>query len=388
VPASLPPAVRALADAAASLARTAPTTRVALAQLSGLIDPASVPKAIREEVAAELAAAVAGIEPLGGKEAEAILKRAWGAAPAKVLDDFDATPFAVGATSQRHRGELDGDPIEIEVQRPGIAAAIRADLALLDALSGPIRAAFPRVDTGALLREVRGTVLDELDLEHVAGQQRQVARALRRVEGLTVPMPVTEHCAPDVLVAAALDGPTLADATGVADAGAVARVLIAAHVSAARDAGIALTDTRPEDVVLLGDGQVGLRRAGVSATVDPERVALALDTLDALRDDDADAFTGALAEAEVLDPEAGQDAFALARKVLGPLVRGSATLDAAALAAVGERGGRNVGAGIRVAMAVRPGSGDAALARSAGQLVAVLARLEATKDWVALVRAA
>ena len=170
----------------------------------------------------------------------------------------------------------------------------------------------------------------------------------------------------------------------VKDPGAIARVLIAAHVSAACDAGLALTDTRPEDVVLLSNGGVGLRRAGVSAAVDRMRVGLALGALGALRENDASAFVAALAEAGILDAEAAHDAFALAQQVIGPLVRGPAKLDAAALAAVGERAGRTVGAGIRIAVAARPGPGDPALARSAGQLLATLARLEATEDWVAL----
>jgi hypothetical protein len=72
------------------------------------------------------------------------------------------------------------------------------------------------------------------------------------------------------------------------------------------------------------------------------------------------------------------------RSVLGALLDGPATLDAAALLALGERARDETPALARLAMASAPRPEDLALGRTLGQLVAVLARLGAREDWVTL----
>jgi hypothetical protein len=72
------------------------------------------------------------------------------------------------------------------------------------------------------------------------------------------------------------------------------------------------------------------------------------------------------------------------RELLGELVNGPARLDDAALAAMGERTIARLGPLVALAGSVDPDPADLWLARMAGQLVAVLAHLEVTEDWVAL----
>ena len=59
-------------------------------------------------------------------------------------------------------------------------------------------------------------------------------------------------------------------------------------------------DPHPADIVILGGGRVGLRRAGIAAPVDRERVGLVLAALHALADEDVDAFADSVAAAGVL----------------------------------------------------------------------------------------
>jgi predicted unusual protein kinase regulating ubiquinone biosynthesis (AarF/ABC1/UbiB family) len=381
----LPAALRALLEAGWALAGRAPSARVGLARAAGIVDPDGLPRSIREPVMRELESArAAACEPLDARTVERELKHAWGRPPGKVLDDFDPEPLAVRAAAQTHRGVAHGAAVAIRVRRPGLDRALRADLALLDALAAPLGAALPKADTRALLRSGREQTLDELDFEHEASTHRRVARVLRDIDGLVVPRVHAELCTESVFTAALLAGTTLADGARPQDAGAAARVLVAAHVTAAR-AGIALLDARPGHVVVLEDGGIGLLGAGLARPVDRDRVGLALDALSALRAGDAGELARAVAQAGVLSHDDAATAHGLARSALGPLATGEAKLDAAALRAVVGRAAGSARELFALVPRAAPLPDDLWLARAAAQLLATLARLEATADWPGLV---
>jgi predicted unusual protein kinase regulating ubiquinone biosynthesis (AarF/ABC1/UbiB family) len=379
-----PPALRALLEATASLARTAPSAQLALATLHALVDPAVVPHAVRGPVVAALDRAEARAPgPLGAREVERLLRAAWGRPPARVLDAMELDrPLRAGPLGQVHDARLEGEAVTVEVRRPGLERTVRGDLALLDGLAAPLGAAFPALDAGAWLRALRAQALDELDLEHAAGLQRRVRRALRDVPGVVVPAVHSELATPDVLVAERLDGPTLAQERP-ADAASVARALVGAHVAAAR-AGIVPVDARPEHVVLLADDGIGLLGTGAAAPVRPERVDGLLAALGAVRDDDPAALGRALADLGLLDARDAPDALALAREVLGELADGPARLDAGLLAAAGGRALDALPALFALARRAAALAEDAPPARALGQLALVLARLEASEDWARL----
>ena len=383
----LPPALATLVDVGAALARQAPSARIAIVRAGGLADPAAMTPALREAVEREVAAAHEAVcVELSRRDVERILRDAWGRPPGKVLDDLDPEPLAVRPAAQVHRGELDGTPVAVKVRRPGVERAVRNDLALLDALAAPLRAAFPRLDAAAVLRDVRELALDELDFEHEASQQRRVARAVRDVPGIVVPRPHLELSEEVVLVSDLLDGATLADGARPADPAAAAAALVAAFRTTALEAGLAPVDPRPSHVVVLADGTLGLLGAGVARPVDRDRAARALDALDALADDDPGAFAAVVAGAGLLPADEARTAHPLLREVLAEMLDGAATLDAAALLGFADRAAAVAPDLLALAPAAAPQPQDLALGRMLGQLVAVLARLEATADWPALAR--
>jgi len=374
----LPGAVRALIETGGALVRRSSSGRVALARAAPLVDPEALPRAMAGLPAQLDAAREDACVPLDAMQARRALQRL-------DLESFDDEPLAVTPAAQIHRGVRDdGAAVAVKLRRGGLAASVRSDLALLDTVAGPLRQVFGALDAGAVLREVREAALDELDLEHEASTQRQARRVLRGVEGVVVPAPDLDLGGEDVLVCELLDGPTLAEAEPQ-DAGAVARALVAVHVTAAR-AGLALTDARAGHVVLLHDGRIGLLGAGVARPVDRDRVAAALDALRALRAGDEDAFAEVVAERlRLLPPDAARNAYALALDLLDGLLTGPATLDAAALRGVGERALRRLEEGLALAAVLTPQPSDLSSARSFGQVAALLARLRATEDWGALI---
>jgi hypothetical protein len=382
---SLPPALRTLVEAGGALVRRSSSGRFALGRAAALMEEDALPGALRAWPARLEAARAEVAEPLAFKDVEKALKGAWGRPAAKVLDALEREPVAVTPGGQVHRGERDGAAVAVKVRRPGLAGAVRNDLALLDVLGPPLGAVFGAMDAGAMLREARESALDELDLEHEASTQRSLRRALRSVDELVVPAPDLELSTSHVLVGEWLDGPTLAEAQP-GDPAAVARTLVAAHVTAARS-GHVLTDPRPGHVVLLEAGGVGLLGAGLARPVDRARVAAALDALVAFRSEDQDAFAAIVADRLALLPTSDAiKAYGLAAVILdGLLDSGEARLDNPTLAAVGERALGHLTAALTLAATVTPHPADLAVVRSLGQLTGVLARLGATEDWGGLV---
>lgn len=384
---AVPAAVRTLAAAAAKLARGTTSGRVALAHLRTVVDPAALPARVRARITDELDAARVTVEPVDAKAAAKVLKDAWGQDPHRVVDGLDLdVPLAVTPGAQVHRATLDGDPVVVKLLRPGISESIRSDLGLLETLVGPAGAAFPRLDAGAALREVRERVLDELDLEHEASVLRTASRALRRHPQLSAPTPVTDLCHERVLVAARVDGPTLADGVPAGeDAAAVARAVLRAAIGLPRTAGLVHADVSPGNLVLSGGGTVALVDFGASARVDGARMDLALSALQALRDDDPSAFSQAVLALGVLpDADSAAQALALLRAVGGELLTGAARLDADALIALAGRIDAHANEVFALAVKLTVDPQDLWPLRMLVTLVATLARLGVTEDWIAL----
>jgi predicted unusual protein kinase regulating ubiquinone biosynthesis (AarF/ABC1/UbiB family) len=382
----VPVAVRALFDAALSLVRQSSSGSVGLARLAGVVDLDAVPERYRARVARELDAAVETTgEPLPLSRIERELRSAWSRRPADVLDALEPEPLAVTASAQVHRGALDGAAVAVKLRRPRLEAAVRSDLVLLDALAKPLARVFAAADPGALLREARERVLDELDLEHAGATQRRFARAARRLDGVTVPAVHGELSAPGVLVTELLEGPTLADGAAPADAGAVARSLVAFHCGAPRAVALMPADPRADHIILLEDGGIGLLGAGAARAVDRARLEAALDALAALRGQDVGGFAAAVGRMQLLAADAAADAYPLIDELAGDLLRGPVRVHAALLAERTERALAALPRALPLAAHVTPDRADLWPLRMLAQLAALLARLDVEEDWPALV---
>ena len=386
-PPALPVVVRALVDAALALVRQSSSGPVALARLRGVVDLEAIPPRWRSRVGRELDTAVEATgEPLAFGRVERELHTAWGERPDRVLDALEPEPLAVTATAQVHRGELDGRAVAVKVRRPGVDGAVRSDLGLLDALGPPLGRVFGSLDVGAVLREARERVLDDLDLEHAGATQQRLARASRRLDGVTVPAVVSDLSAPGVLVSDLLDGPTLASRPPD-DPGAVARALIAFTLGAPRAVALAPADPRAENVVLLGDG-IGLLGVGAARAVDRARAERGLEALGALRASDRTGFVAAVQGLALLPAEAAGDAYDLLDELIGDILRGPVRFDAAAVSDLIDRALAAVARALPLTERLTAEPADLWPLRMLVQLAALLGRLGATEDFCALALAA
>ncbi|HWF72983.1 MAG TPA: AarF/UbiB family protein [Solirubrobacteraceae bacterium] len=375
--------VDALLGVALRLARTAPSGRIVLAHLARVIDPAWITS---DELAADLEASAARRrEPVAPRAVERALRDAWGVKPTEELDDLELEPVAITPTSQVHRGIERGKPVAVKLLRPGIAASVRQDLVVLDGLASPLGTAFPALDPGALIREARERILDELDLEHEAEVQRRFHRALRGHPFLTVPAPVTRLAHHTVLVSDWVDGVPI---TRAPDPDLAAARLVTFVIGSARF-GVVHVDPDPDDVRILSDGRLAILDFGATREVAAQRTERVHEALEAFADDDEHALGAALTELGALPAAEARTLIDVGRHALGVLAGpGPARLDTEEVvnlrARLLERShelGRLVLAG-----AIAPE--DLWPARATAQLFAVIARTGATGDWLALTRAA
>ncbi len=352
----LPGSLRSLIDVGIALMRRSASGKVLIARYEPLVDDEAVPAVIRAQMRAELdAARAAALTPFKGP---------------------DRSPVAVTPTAQVHRR---GDHA-VKVARPGLAATVRSELALVDALAAPLRVVLPKADVRAIFAEVRETAMDELDLEHEGETQQRLRRTLRRLDGVVVPEVEIDACAPDTLVSEWLDGEPVTELSAED-----AELYVAAHLVAWRDAGLVPTDARPSHLLRLPDGSLGLLGLGLARPADRDRRQPFLDAFAALAADDEAAFADAVSGLGLLPADAAARAHGLIRTVLGPFVDGEATLDAAAVHDVTVRAFEHLGDFLALGAKVTPDPRDLASARMAGQLAATFAKYGVTADWPALV---
>ena len=357
----LPGSLRSLIEVGAALMRRTTSGKVLMARYARVVDDEAVPELVREQVRAELDAAwEAVVEPFG-----------------KPPKGADREPLAVTPTAQVWAR---GDQV-VKVARPGLAASVRSELALVDTLAAPMRVVFPALDVRGVMAEAREATMDELDLEHEAETQSRMRRTLRRLDGVVVPSVELDECEPERLVAERLQGEPL-ETMSVDQA----ELLVAAHLVAWRDAGLVPTDARPSHLLALDDGSLGLLGLGLARPVSRDRLKPFVDAFVALSDPDPAAFAAAVAELGILPDGTAERAHELLRDVAGSLAdAGEVTLDAAAIREVTVRAAERVRELLSLGAGATPEPRDIAAGRMVGQLVATIARYGVTADWPALV---
>lgn len=378
--------IDALIQVGLRLARSAPSGRILLARIADSIDLDWIPRPWGDGVVAQLEAAHAsGREEIALPQIERILANAWGTEPSHELDDLDPEPVAVTPSSQVHRAVLDSSPVAVKVLRPGLAASVRQDLALLEGLLAPLGVAFPALDPVAVVREFRERVLDELDLEHEATTQRRFHRALRGHSFLLVPAPVTRLTHESVLVSEWVDGVALWQAPNPDEA--AARLVV--FVLGALREGIIHADPHPDDVLVLDDGRLAILDFGATRTVQGERVDSAAAAIEAFAAEDAHQLGTALERLGALPAVLAPTLLDLLAHTLGDLGRPEpARLDSDAVLAARDRLFARPRQLSEVIAAGAMPPEDLWPARGSVQLFATIARVGATGPWRELVRAA
>ncbi|QYG91122.1 AarF/ABC1/UbiB kinase family protein [Iamia sp. SCSIO 61187] len=126
--------------------------------------------------------------PMAPELAAQVIREELGGDPVSVFAEWDPVPIAAASIGQVHRALTHDDrAVAVKVQYPGVAAAIRSDLASAGLLFSGLGAAFPGLEPGPLVEELKARLTEELDYALEARNQALFAAAYRGHPFIHVP---------------------------------------------------------------------------------------------------------------------------------------------------------------------------------------------------------
>jgi len=212
---------------------------------------------------------------------------------------FGQEPIAAASIAQVHTATLpSGDQVVVKVRRPDVTGVVGSDLDIVQRLAARLQrhTRWGRsVGAVDLAQGFAAALREELDLRIEAQNMTAVAAAARE-ENVRVPAAYQPYCGERVLVMQYLDGRPLLTAAPDLPAesrGVLARDLLDSLLRQVMLDGIFHADPHPGNILLLGDGHLGLLDWGSVGRIDAglrgalQRLLLALDRADPVMLNDA-----------------------------------------------------------------------------------------------------
>ncbi len=159
-----------------------------------------------EHIRTHLERAYTDVPPMNRALTRKVLSTAYGTAPEKVFQSFEATAFAAASLGQVHRAVGgSGEPLALKIQYPGIRETIRSDMRLVKALLLP----FPEYESmKPVFAEIETRFLEETDYR-LEAENAAFFHARLQMDGIRVPMVHCDLCTEQVLCLALLEGKPL-----------------------------------------------------------------------------------------------------------------------------------------------------------------------------------
>ncbi len=178
-----------------------------LGQVLSFLDVGLVPEEYREEFQAKLAALRDSAPNVRFSDMKKVIASQLEAPLDEVFANFDETPIAAASIGQVYRARLEnGRDVAVKVQYPGVAEAVRADMANLGLILRLVKRIAPGLDPKAIGDEIRARIDEELDYELEAANQRSLARIFRGHPFISVPDVVGRLSRERVLVSDFVEG--------------------------------------------------------------------------------------------------------------------------------------------------------------------------------------
>jgi len=268
-----------------------------IGQLASFIDTEFLPPEYRELYQDQLASLRTDAPAMPWPKVRQVLDEEWEEFPEELFEHFDETAAAAASIGQVHRAVLpDGRQVAVKIQYPGVAEALRADLQNVGMLMRLAKAFAPGLDASAAAGELRDRVLEELDYEYEAQNQRSFARAYRGHPFIHVPDVITRLTTDRVLVTEWVDGlgfeqvkqlpqPERDRFGEIVYRFCFGSVYHLQHFNA---------DAHPGNYLLMDDGRVAFIDFGMTKHLDEDQIQLEIAALQAAFDDDPERLRVAL----------------------------------------------------------------------------------------------
>ncbi len=269
-----------------------------IGQLASFIDTEFIPEEYRELYQDKLASLRSEAPSMPWKKVKAVLEEEWdGESVEELFEDFEHEATAAASIGQVHRAVLhDGRKVAVKVQYPGIAEALRADLQNAQMLIRMAKALAPGLDANAAAAELKERVLEELDYEFEAQNQRTFARAYRGHPFIYVPDVVTRLSRGRVLVSEWVDGHDFdyVKAQPQPERDRFGEIVFRFCFGSIYHIQHFNADAHPGNYLLMDDGKVAFLDFGMTKQLDKEQIALEVTAIAAAFDNDPDRLRHAL----------------------------------------------------------------------------------------------
>ncbi|KXJ79918.1 hypothetical protein RP20_CCG027554 [Aedes albopictus] len=140
-------------------------------------------------------------------EVRKLFEQDFGKPPEEVFGTFDYTPIAAASLAQVFRGTTkEGQQVAIKVQYADLKKRFNADLRTILFLQDLMALIHKSYNFGWIIRDLRGTLREELDFIHEGRNSERCAEDLRKHDSIYVPKVLWDYTNERVLTAEFIDG--------------------------------------------------------------------------------------------------------------------------------------------------------------------------------------